>query len=95
MNNYNLFKNKFHELTNTEKEEIRDRIIKEMPCKYSTFYHKLKENSWTLIEMKQINRIWFDTTGDELFENINKLYSQVDNSIEELELKNKLNKIVV
>lgn len=52
-----VFKDYYDTLSDTDKENLRNLIIAESGISYTTFYYKLRNNSFKPLEEKLINRI--------------------------------------
>lgn len=52
-----VFKDYYDTLSDTDKENLRNLIITESGISYTTFYYKLRNNSFKPLEEKLINRI--------------------------------------
>ena len=52
-----VFRDHYFKLSDDQKKELRKRVIQESDISYTTFYNKLKFNTFKPLEMKLINRI--------------------------------------
>ena len=53
------FKDKFNAEPEYKKVIIRNKVIRELPCHYSSFYRKMNDLSWTATELFFIEQcIW-------------------------------------
>jgi len=53
----NLFLEYYNQKTDTDKKVIRARVIVNCNISYASFFRKLRENSWTYLEQKEICRL--------------------------------------
>lgn len=51
------FRDYYSKLSDDEKEEIRNAILSESGMSYTTFYYKLRNNSFKPLELKMIDEI--------------------------------------
>lgn len=56
-NNKMVFRDQYNKLTKLQKNELRERVIKESGISFPTFYYKLRTDSFKPLEMKLINDI--------------------------------------
>lgn len=52
-----VFKNHYDNLSTKSKEEVRNIILTESGMSYTTFYHKLRYNTFKPLELKLIEKI--------------------------------------
>lgn len=61
-----VFKDYYDTLSDADKETVRNQILSESGMSYTTFYYKLRKNSFKPLEVRLIRKIISDTPIERL-----------------------------